>query len=60
MRCKIDIDGNLIVTVESEIEAFALKKFASSYLNNESVFKLVIKPAGAAWTTIEHVINIER
>lgn len=58
MKCRLDIDGNLVVEADSETEAFALKKFKNSYDDHESHISLVIKPSGAYWVADDNVINI--
>jgi len=58
MKAGIDITGDLVIVVGSEIEAFALKSWADRFKVNKAALKLIVKPSGALWETDKAVIEI--
>lgn len=64
MDCKIDIDGDLVVGVMSETEAFAIEKWKSFFMTGESALKLIVRPTGAPWDVghfcVSHKKSIRR
>ena len=60
MKCRIDINGNLVIEAVSETEAFALETFGDSFNKRNSDVILTIKPAGAYWVPEANIVYLHK